>query len=85
MKVKLNKEMINKFSFHIGGDLSESVAIAVNFEGEPISYKEFIEKGGNIKPIHVLSLEEEFLVVDHDRPITKRDFDIFKEFFVRED
>ena len=81
MKVKLNKDMVKKYWFHLGGDLSETMGIAVDHAGNPITYAEFLDKGGTIKPICVLELEEEFLVVDHANPIPKREADQFTDFF----
>ena len=81
MKVKLNQELLKKFSFSIGGDMSESIAIAVDHDGNPITYTEFLKDGGVIKPIHVLGLKDEFLVVNHDNPINKGEYELFKIFF----
>jgi hypothetical protein len=81
MKVKLNKELINKYSFHLGGDTSETLGIAVDHSGKPITYLQFQKSGGTIKPLRVLELEEEFLVVDHVNPMPKREYIHFKKFF----
>lgn len=81
MKVKLDKKLVKKYQFHLGGDMSETVGIAVNGKGEPITYTEFIEKGGSVKPIHVLEVDEEFLVVEHERPLPKHEYEGFKAFF----
>lgn len=81
MKVKLKKDMVKKYWFHLGGDMSETMGIAVNHNGEPITYLEFQKSGGTVKPIHVLELEEQFLVVDHINPIPKREYEHFKDFF----
>lgn len=81
MKVKLNKSLVKKYWFHIGGDMSETMGIAINGRGEPITYKEFQKSGGSIKPIHVLELEDELLVVDHENPIPKHEYEGFKAFF----
>jgi len=85
MKVKLNKEMVKKYRFHFGGDMSESFAIAVDHSGNPITYKEFMEKGGTIKVFNNLQVDEEFLVVNHNNPITKNEHAHFKSFFMEQE
>ena len=81
MKVKLNKDMVKKYWFHLGGDFSETMGIAIDHLGNPITYAEFVNKGGSVKPIHVLDLGEEFLGVNHDNPIPKKEYEGFKELF----
>ena len=81
LKVKLNEELVKRYAFHLGGDMSETLGIAVNHSGEPITYEEFKESGGTVKPIHVLELTEEFLVVEHESPIPVGEYDKFKCFF----
>lgn len=81
MKVKLNKEVVKKYWFHLGGDMSETMGIAVNGNGEPITYAEFMKSGGSVKPIHVLELEEEFLVVKHRNPVPEYEYKGFQAFF----
>ena len=61
--------------------MSETMGIAINHLGEPITYAEFKRSGGSVKPIHVLELDEEFLVVDHRNPLPKKEYDGFKAFF----
>ena len=83
MKVKLNKELVKKYWFHLGGDMSETMGIAVDHLGNPLTYSEFLHHEGmtSVKPIHVLKLEEEFLVVDHVNPIPKNEHGLFSKFF----
>lgn len=81
MKVKLDKQLVKEYWFHLGGDMSETMGIAINHKGEPITYAEFMTSGGSIKPIHVLELEDEHLVVDHRNPLPKHEYEGFKAFF----
>lgn len=83
MKVKLNKELVKKYWFHLGGDMSETMGIAVDHLGNPLTYSEFLQHKGmtSVKPIHVLELEKEFLVVDHVNPIPKNEHERFSKFF----
>lgn len=81
MKVKLDKALVKKYWFHLGGDMSETMGIAINGKGEPITYAEFMTSGGSVKPIHVLELEGEYLVVDHQNPLPKYEYEGFKAFF----
>jgi hypothetical protein len=81
MKVKLNKKLVKKYWFHLGGDMSETMGIAVNGKGEAITYLEFRTSGGVVKPIELDDLEEDFLVVNHERPIRKGEYERFKAFF----
>ena len=81
MKVKLNKELVKKYWFHLGGDMSETMGIAVDHLGNLMTYAEFLQRGGSVKPIHVLELDDEFLVVDHTNPIPKNEYIHFKKFF----
>ena len=81
MKVKLKTELVKKFQFPVGGDMSESIGVAVSHQGQPISYQEFCEVGGTVKPFHALELEEEFLVVDHQNPVPKYEYEKFEQFF----
>lgn len=81
MKIKLNKELVKKYWFHLGGDMSETMGLAVDHSGNPITYSEFLQRGGSVKPIHVLQLEEEFLVVDHTNPLPVSEYSHWKKFF----
>jgi hypothetical protein len=83
MRVKLNKELVKKYRFHLGVDMSETMGIAVDHLGNPLTYAEFLQYKGmtSVKPIHVLQLEEEFLVVDHINPIPKNEHERFSQFF----
>jgi len=81
MKVKLNKQLVKKYWFALGGDMSETMGIAINHKGEPITYAEFLTSGGSVKPIHCLELEEDYLVVDHINPLPKYEYEGFKAFF----
>jgi hypothetical protein len=81
MKVKLNIEMVKKYWFNLGGDMSETMGIAVDHFGNPLTYAEFLQRGGSIKPIHVLSLEDEFLVINHDNPLPQKEYTHFSHFF----
>jgi hypothetical protein len=81
MKVKLNKKLVKKYWFHLGGDMSETMGVAVNGKGEPITYLEFRTSGGVVKPIELDDLEEDFLVVNHKMPIRKDEYERFKAFF----
>ena len=81
MRVKLKKEMVKKYWFHLGGDFSETMGVATDHFGNPITDTEFMDKGGTVKPIHVLELEDEYLVVDHGNPMPKKEYDHFKDFF----
>jgi hypothetical protein len=84
MKVKLNKELVKKFMFAVGGDMSETCAIAVDNKGDPIAYKD-LNKANYFRTMtfHVLELadQEEFLVVNHRNPISQDHYDGFKKLY----
>ena len=81
MKVKLNKKLVKEFGFGIGGDMSESIAVAVDGKGALVKYKD-INKTGFIRTLVFeamdLETDNEFLVVDHSSPISKDDYEAFK-------
>jgi len=81
MKVRLNQTKVKQYCFPLGGDFSETMGIAVDFQGHPITFDQFKEKGGTLKPLHPLDLKEEFIIIDHPNPITKSEYDQFKLYF----
>jgi len=79
--IRFDTKLIKQYWFSLGGDMSETMGIAVNHEGEVITYEEFKKIGGSVKPIHVLELEDEFLVVNHDNPISNREYETFHNIY----
>ena len=81
-KVKLKKGILKKYGFSMGGDMDESVYIAIDMStGNPVTYKDFNTKHLSV---HVMAFDyddSEFAVVDHDRPMSARQFKIAKELF----
>lgn len=84
MKVKLNKDLIKEYGFHVGGDLSETICIALDKDGNPIKYKDVNEKCCFTMTVQAMDLatDSEFLVVDHDDPISERQYEVFKKIYV---
>lgn len=83
MKIKLDKKLVKKYGFHVGGDMSESFAIAINLAtGKPVHFLKQKEKASvAVKVFHVLEIDEVFEVVEAKNPITKHEYEMFKKIF----
>lgn len=79
-KVELDKQLLKEYGFSVGSDMSESVAIAIDQEGNPLKYKD-IEKTRHTMVFHCLDGGKEFMVVDHESPISLTQYDMFKVLF----
>jgi hypothetical protein len=82
MIVRLKKGILKKYGFHVGGDMSESVGIAVGFDGKILTYQEMKKTSHSVKIFHVCEEELEYSVSKHDNPIGKREFESFKNLYV---
>lgn len=81
-KIKLKKGVLKKYGFAVGGDMSESMAIAVNAKGDPLTFKE-LSKTGYFRTM-VFSYDDEdreFLTVDHSSPISMEQYKAYEKLF----
>lgn len=81
MKTKLKKGILKKYGFHVGGDMSESLGIAVDFFGKILTKEEMKSTSCKIMTFHVCDEELEFLVIDHKNPLPKEQYDDFSQIF----
>lgn len=83
MKVKLKKDILKKYGFAVGGDMSESVAVAVDSEGNPVNYKDINNHKGVIhtQVFHCTDEGTEFLVVGHNHPMSKQNYDRYSSLY----
>lgn len=85
MKVKLNKELVKQYQFHVGGDMSENVGVAVSLvTGLPIKYKDLEATKEPFTVFTFHCMDEEFFVVDHENPIPERLYLSVKSLFLEE-
>lgn len=85
-KVKLKTiSELKKFARHLGGDMSETLHYFIKFDGKPIKNTEEPNTSFHAVGFHVLDHGEEFLVVDHPNPISKQQYDAYRELFKEED
>lgn len=82
MKIKLKKDILKKYGYGLGGDFNESTYIAVDFDGNPILYKD-LKKAGSYRVMRFDSEDSdtEFQVIEHNNPIPKAQFEAFKGIF----
>jgi len=82
-KVKLKTaNALKRFARYLGGDMSESVTYFIEMgTNRPMENNESPQNSFHAKSFHALEHGEEFLVVDHPNPISKQEYETFKDLF----
>jgi len=82
-KVKLKTaSALKRFARYLGGDMSESVTYFVEMStNRPMDRTEDPDVSFHARSFHVLEHGEEFMVVDHPNPISRQEYETFKDLF----
>lgn len=85
MKVKLNQDIVKKYQFHVGGDMSEDVGIAVSLvTGLPIKYRDLNKTTDPFITFTFHCMDKEFCVTPFENPIPDSLYQKIKGLFVEE-
>ena len=76
---------LKRFARHLGGDMSEDIYYFAKSTGNLIENIDDGYKNFNAVGFHALDHGTEFLVVDHPNPISKQQYEAFRELFTEED